>query len=77
MEDVLKKLGKTMHVTKLSKGQLVLLIAEMSGGVSRQTVYNWIKSEDVTYHARIEACLEEIERDYKAFHSSIDTESQV
>ncbi|QBL97941.1 hypothetical protein EauM23_00048 [Exiguobacterium phage vB_EauM-23] len=59
MSDVLKKLGETMYKTKLSKGQIVVLIAEMNG-VSRQSVYSWLKTGKEIEQARINAALDDI-----------------
>ena len=63
MSDVLRKLGETIYRTKLTKGQLVVLIAEMNG-VSRQTIYNWLKTGTELEQARINAALDDIEKEH-------------
>lgn len=62
MSDVLKRFGEVMYRQKLSKGQLVVLIAEMNG-VSRQTVYNWLRNGSELEIARMNAALDDIEKE--------------
>lgn len=61
--NVEQKIAKVMYLTKMTRGQVVLLIAEMNG-VSRQAVYKWLLDLTVHNKARIMFALEEIERDY-------------
>lgn len=62
MSDVLKRFGEVMYRQKLSKGQLVVLIAEMNC-VSRQTVYNWLRNGSELEIARMNAALDDIEKE--------------
>ena len=62
MSDVLKRFGEVMYKQKLSKGQLVVLIAEMNC-VSRQTVYNWLRNGSELEIARMNAALDDIEKE--------------
>lgn len=62
MSDVLKRFGEVMYRQKLSKGQLVVLIAEMNS-VSRQTVYNWLRNGSELEIARMNAALDDIEKE--------------
>lgn len=61
--NVEQKIARVMYLTKMTRGQVVLLIAEMNG-VSRQSVYNWLLDLSVHNQARITLALEEIERDF-------------
>ena len=62
MSDVLKRFGEVMYRQKLSKVQLFVLIAEMNG-VSRQTVYNWLRNGSELEIARMNAALDDIEKE--------------
>lgn len=61
--NVEQKIARVMYLTKMTRGQVVLLIAEMNG-VSRQSVYNWLLDLSIHNKARIMFALEEIERDF-------------
>lgn len=62
MSYILKRFGEVMYQRKLTKGKLVIMIAEKNH-VSRQTVYNWLKSGSEIEVARMNAALDEIESD--------------
>lgn len=62
-EPLKKCLAKTVYLTGLSNGAVVMLIAEMNG-VTRQTVYAWLNNETFSDRARVLYALQEIERDY-------------
>lgn len=61
--NVEQKIARVMYLTKMTRGQVVLLIAEMNG-VSRQSVYNWLLDLNVPNKTRIMFALDEIERDF-------------
>lgn len=59
MENAREFFGRVMYQTKLPKGELVVLVAQMNG-VTPKTVYQWLKSDDSLVAGRLKATLEQI-----------------
>lgn len=64
MENAREFFGRVMYKTKLSKGAIVVLIAEMND-VTPKTVYQWLKSDDSLVAGRLNASLEDILKQYE------------
>ena len=62
MQEALQRIGVSMYKTKLSKSELVVLIAEMNG-VSERQVYRWLAKGGIVESGRIIAALEDIEKE--------------
>lgn len=62
-EQVAKELDRVTYMTGINRGGLIMLIAEMNG-VSRQSVYNWLRDNTFSDRARILYALQIIEMDY-------------
>ena len=68
--DIRSEVDRLVYITGLSKGAIVLLVAEMNG-VTRQTVYNWLRDQRFPDRARVMFALKEIERDYSEQAASL------
>lgn len=64
------EINRVVYITGMSRGAIIMLIAEMNG-VTRQTVYNWLRDQTFSDRARVMFALTEIERDFSEQAASL------
>lgn len=70
-QSVEERIHKVMYLLKMRRGGVINLVAKKNK-VSRQAVYNWIKSENSADHARIMYALNDIEKEHDEQSCSLE-----